>query len=474
MKPETFILTVIILLGILFYGCQEDPAISPQNLGTISGKIERSPGQGLPNVKVSTEPATRTVETNSFGLFLIPDVPQGTYIIRTSLLGYYDDSTSVNVSPNSTVTANFTLKSKPSSIFGKVTSTDGSPLPGVEIKTIPSTAISFTNEIGEYLIENISAGTYIILAQLSGFKNKTDTIIISSGQSLQHNMTLLKLTTIDKMIGNWISEGNDIAPKLVDSLQLKKIITSFQSNNQYTIKTYNNLNTETIYSGTYNLVDMGVNNINIITMNQNQPTLITYEGICKITTSDHLIYEIIQTVPSIPGVTPPNVTEGFGSTRINNAPAGNIWIQGFTRANIIIDPIIGTWLSDGDNVAIGLKATLKTKSINATFRQNSTYTIIATDSANVAVTYNGTYATTAAAGTTLRNIVLNQTTPTSVTSTGIYQVTAKGVLTYEVIQTTPSIPGFTPPNINEGFGSTKYNSFPLGATWVQKFLLIDF
>jgi hypothetical protein len=39
---------------------------------------------------------------------------------------------------------------------------------------------------------------------------------------------------------------------------------------------------------------------------------------------------------------------------------------------------------------------------------------------------------------------------------------------YEVIQTNPAITGFTAPTAALGFGSTKYNTVSLGATWIQK------
>ena len=134
------------------------------------------------------------------------------------------------------------------------------------------------------------------------------------------------------------------------------------------------------------------------------------------------------------------------------------------------DQIVNTWISEGADVAPGLVATLKTVKIVATFNANNTYNVVATDSAGANVTYSGTYSVTENAGTTIKSITLNQTVPTSVTSQGIYQVDANGFLKYEVIQTTPAIPGFTPPTAVEGFGSTKYNSIPLGATWIQKFV----
>ncbi len=95
------------------------------------------------------------------------------------------------------------------------------------------------------------------------------------------------------------------------------------------------------------------------------------------------------------------------------------------------DPIVGTWISEGVDVAPGLVATLKTVRIVATFNENNTYNVVATDSAGAQVTYSGTYSVTENSGTTIRSIVLNQTVPTSVTSTGIYQVDSDGFLKYE-------------------------------------------
>lgn len=133
------------------------------------------------------------------------------------------------------------------------------------------------------------------------------------------------------------------------------------------------------------------------------------------------------------------------------------------------DAIYGTWVSEGNNVAIGLRLTLKTKKIVATFNQNKTYTVVATDSNNVSVTYSGTFESAGKTDTLIYPITLNQQTPVALTSQGIYQI-KNNVMTYEVIQVNPPIQGFTPPTVQEGFGSTKYNGVPLGPTWIQVFV----
>lgn len=133
------------------------------------------------------------------------------------------------------------------------------------------------------------------------------------------------------------------------------------------------------------------------------------------------------------------------------------------------DAIVGTWVSEGNNVAIGLRMTLKTKKIVATFNANKTYTVVATDSNNVSVTYTGTYQSAGVADTLIHDITLNQQQPVALKSQGIYQIKGN-VMTYEVIQVEPPIQGFTPPTKAEGFGSTKYNNVRLGVTWVQVFV----
>lgn len=273
----------------------------------------------------------------------------------------------------------------------------------------------------------------------------------------------------DKIVNTWISEGAGVAPGLGTLLKTVKITATFNSNNTYTVIAKDSTGAEVTYSGTYSVSENTGTAIRSITLNQSAPTSVTSQGIYEVNAKGMMKYEVIQTTPAINGFTPPVPAEGFGSTKYLGTPLGATYIQGFVPATPTTELLVDSWISEGVNVAPGLVLTLKTKKVVATFNSNNTYTVVATDSFNTDVTYSGTFTTSANSGTSTRNITLNQTVPTSVTSTGIYRVTTKD-LTYEVIQTTPAIPGFTPPTAAEGFGSTKYNSVPLGALWVQKFL----
>src|SRR5664280_135172 len=136
-----------------------------------------------------------------------------------------------------------------------------------------------------------------------------------------------------------------------------------------------------------------------------------------------------------------------------------------TPPTVTTDPIVTTWVSSGANVPYGLRvAPFKVVQIVATFNANKSYTVVQTDSSNTQTTFTGTYTATASAftdtasasltkGATIYNIVANQSSPSPVTSTGIYAISGTN-MTYEIIQTAPAITGVSAPTAAGGFGST--------------------
>ena len=136
----------------------------------------------------------------------------------------------------------------------------------------------------------------------------------------------------------------------------------------------------------------------------------------------------------------------------------------------VLNALAANWKSEGQTqVAIGLwAAPFKVRKITAAFSSNSTYTVTSTDSAGANINYTGTWSKTAPNSANIYSITVNQATPTTVTSTGIYRV-SNDTLSYEIIQTIPAIAGVTAAIADSGFGSTKYNNvrWPI---WIQKFI----
>lgn len=107
-------------------------------------------------------------------------------------------------------------------------------------------------------------------------------------------------------------------------------------------------------------------------------------------------------------------------------------------------------------------------SIHAEFKNNQTY-LVTTFFEGASSQLTGLYTTSDGAGN-IRNIVLEQATPTTLTSEGIFRV-VDNVLTYEVAQTQPATAGVTPPSPEAGFGSTSDGAF--GDLNIQEYFKMD-
>ncbi|GAB4178474.1 MAG: hypothetical protein Kow00108_14240 [Calditrichia bacterium] len=134
-------------------------------------------------------------------------------------------------------------------------------------------------------------------------------------------------------------------------------------------------------------------------------------------------------------------------------------------------PIVGSWVSEGQNVA-PLLLSLGIVKIEATFNDDNTYTVVSYDTAMAPTTLTGTYTAEKSAVDTIYTITVNQTSPTALTSQGIFSVNESknpAEMLYEIVQTEPSI-GATPPTPEAGFGST--NGGALGTWNIQKYLKV--
>lgn len=132
-----------------------------------------------------------------------------------------------------------------------------------------------------------------------------------------------------------------------------------------------------------------------------------------------------------------------------------------TTANLNETGAIGRWVSSGDNVALLLRQT-GIDSIYAEFKADNTYLVEAFQADGSRTELTGTFGQEQSGVGNIYNIVLTQNTPNSLISEGIFEVTTENnqtVMTYEVAQTDPNIPGVTPPTADGGFGSTSGGAF---------------
>ncbi len=134
--------------------------------------------------------------------------------------------------------------------------------------------------------------------------------------------------------------------------------------------------------------------------------------------------------------------------------------------------IIGNWYSSGANVALLLSA-VGIDSIYVEFNADNSYLVEAFTADGSKTTMEGIYTQTRSTVTGIWNIVLNQSTPTTLRSEGIFEVIHGQPVTmrYEVAQVDPVIPGVTPPTAVAGFGSTSAGAY---GTWnIQNYIKLN-
>lgn len=101
---------LISLLLLILFSCSED-RIGENTIGIIKGRVV-SAGDNTPlvNVRISTQPITSTVFTDSIGEFLIENAPVGDYAVEARIDGYITDFEPTSVVENAEVNVVFELE----------------------------------------------------------------------------------------------------------------------------------------------------------------------------------------------------------------------------------------------------------------------------------------------------------------------------------------------------------------------------
>lgn len=163
-----------------------------------------------------------------------------------------------------------------------------------------------------------------------------------------------------------------------------------------------------------------------------------------------------------------------GASAIYNANGDAMAADQMKTANLRDIGIIGKWISSGANVA-PLLVYAGIDSVYAYFKGDNSYLVESFTPDGSKATLTGTYTQSRPAISTTAGIwiiTVNQSSPTSLVSEGIFQIFPGDPLTmkYEIAQTEPAIVGVTPPTAGEGFGSTSAGAY--GVMNVQTYVKV--
>ncbi len=144
--------------------------------GTISGTVINSeflfPIEGA---IITIEGTTYSAQSAADGSFLMDNIDPGTYDISATADSYYPKTiTGQIVISEQTTIVNFALDEIPTgTISGTVIDTETlNPIENAEITVDGTSYSAFTNSSGNYLIDNVSTGTYSVIASANGYYPK--------------------------------------------------------------------------------------------------------------------------------------------------------------------------------------------------------------------------------------------------------------------------------------------------------------
>jgi PKD repeat protein len=146
--------------------------------GTVSGRVTNSAtGAGIQGATVSYNGGS--VITNSTGNYTAV-VPSGSETLTASATGYENKTQTVNVPANGSVTVNFALDQRQTTIQGEVDdAVTFEPIVGATVSY--SGGSTTTDEFGFYLLPGPAPGTYTVTASAPGFLTASSQATVVTG-----------------------------------------------------------------------------------------------------------------------------------------------------------------------------------------------------------------------------------------------------------------------------------------------------
>ena len=167
-------------------------------IGTISGTvIDSETLNPIENVEITIKGTLYSAITNSNGNYFIDNVTIGTYSIIATGNGYYPQiiPNQEVISDQNTIVDFILFKIPSGSITGIITdSSSGNPIEGATISILGTSYSSISNEVGEYIIEDVGMGIYSVTASANGYyPNTVHNQEVFEGQTTIIDFSLLQI-----------------------------------------------------------------------------------------------------------------------------------------------------------------------------------------------------------------------------------------------------------------------------------------
>ena len=171
-------------------------------IGSIAGFVEDESSHPISSTTIQAlynNNVVASARTDSNGLYTLPDLSPGEYVVRATADGFQIAFQTATVTSGNVTTADFTLLSDPGSISGAVTDAfSGALLPGITVTASQGGTVIeqvFTDSGGLYVLTNLAPGEYAIMAvapEPSIYQIALLTVHVQAGETTVQNISLLR------------------------------------------------------------------------------------------------------------------------------------------------------------------------------------------------------------------------------------------------------------------------------------------
>ena len=131
--------------------------------GSIAGKVTDEHGTPVPSAQVFIDRTTLGTLSRPDGSYIIGQVPAGTHLVRTRLIGFRPESATVTVTAGQQATHDFTMKQDPLQLQAIVVT--GTPAPVANLKS----SVAITTLGPEQIQQSQPRSTTEMLRYVPGF-----------------------------------------------------------------------------------------------------------------------------------------------------------------------------------------------------------------------------------------------------------------------------------------------------------------
>src|SRR6185437_6385146 len=169
--------------------------------GTITGKVVDTHGAAVASAQVFIDRTALGTLTRADGSYSISDVPAGSHLLRTRLIGFRPDSASITVMAGQQATHDFTLEADPLQLQAVVVTGTGTPT--VNLKS----SVAVTTLAPEEIQQAAPRSTTEMLRYVPGF-----TRVESSGGEVNENISMRGILGVEYVM--FMEDGLPVFPTM--------------------------------------------------------------------------------------------------------------------------------------------------------------------------------------------------------------------------------------------------------------------